>query len=81
MWAFIPASANCSGSDPAARPCLEERQPGSRGLRVIAFEVLERGEEEVGEHDIEPREEARVGKRRTGEMSLHALGDREVEPS
>ena len=68
-------------SDPAARPCLEERQPGSRGLRGIALEGLERGEEEIGEDDIEPREEARVGERRIGEMCLHALGDREVEPA
>ena len=65
--------------DPAARARLEEWQPGSRGLRGIALEGVEGGEEEVGEDDVEPCQEAGIGERQTLEAGLHAAGDGQIE--
>ena len=74
MCAFIPASANWSGAMPCGGPRLDERRPGARQPRRIGPGRVEGAEEEVGEDDVEAREEPRVLKGESGEPLLDALG-------
>ena len=71
-----PRERELQRGDPVSRPRLEKGPPRPRR----AARILDRGQEQVGEHDVEPRDERGVGERDAVESCVHALGDRQVEP-